>query len=142
MRAGSADTLHAVARMLANEDMLSHIRLVALATKAFGKQHGATAHEMRAPESNCRFHSEWACWYSLGARVILVWVLGHACVEQAFCLRQVWNLGRAVGWVRRRTSIFQSWLSQAVFRPEIGRADSERLLFLGEPLHVAVSADR
>lgn len=63
MRAGTANTLHAVARMLANGDMLSHIRLVALATKAFGKQHGATAHEMRAPEDNCRFHADWACWY-------------------------------------------------------------------------------
>lgn len=64
VRRSSANTLHAVARMMGNPDFLSHIRLVAMATKAFAKSHGDAASEMGPAESNMRFYASWAHWSS------------------------------------------------------------------------------
>lgn len=62
MRSASANTMHAVARMMANPDFLSHIRIVAMATQAFAESHGQAASKMSGPKATMRFYVAWAHW--------------------------------------------------------------------------------
>lgn len=58
----SVNTLHAVARLMSNADLLQQLRMIALATNPWGLNHGDAAHAMRTPDSNAKFYAEWATW--------------------------------------------------------------------------------
>lgn len=61
----SANTLHAVGRMLADASLTNQIRMLGLASNILAVKYGAAYHEMRNPSDTMRWYSEWAHWSQL-----------------------------------------------------------------------------
>lgn len=61
-RGRSANTLHAVGRLLANSSLTRQIRMVGLATNELSLKYGAAYKEMRDGDTTMRWYAEWAHW--------------------------------------------------------------------------------
>jgi hypothetical protein len=66
-RSKCANTMHAVARMMSNEDLARQLHMIALATEPWAASHGQCASEMRGPAENLKFYAEWAHWSAIVA---------------------------------------------------------------------------
>lgn len=60
MRAGSSNTLHAVARLLADSNFKSLCRVIALVSKPWSLDHGENAKLLRSKEDVIRIYAGWA----------------------------------------------------------------------------------
>lgn len=61
-RSKSANSLHAVGRMLADPDLKRNCSMVALATEVWGRSHSENVTSMRTPKETCRIFAGWAQW--------------------------------------------------------------------------------
>ena len=58
----SRNTLHAVGRMLANEDLTRHLRMVGLAANPLAVDFGKAYKEIKSVEDTKRWYANWAHW--------------------------------------------------------------------------------
>ena len=61
-RARSQNTLHAVGRFLANDDLLRQVRMVGAATTPLAQKYGAAYHDIKGMELTRDWYAGWAHW--------------------------------------------------------------------------------
>eukprot|EP00971_Amphidinium_carterae_P327319 6458613-Amphidinium_carterae.2 len=61
-RKRSENTLHAVGRMMSNEDLLMRLRMISLATNAWSLEYGEFSHAMRSCSETARHYADWSHW--------------------------------------------------------------------------------
>lgn len=76
-RARSENTLHVVARLMSDADLVQQIDWVAHATMPFSRDHSACAHGLRSADANMKQYSDWAAWGFMGTLREVVVVTGN-----------------------------------------------------------------
>jgi hypothetical protein len=66
VRSRAANTMHAVARLMANPELISQIRLICLATRSFALSNAECTDALKGYENNQKQYTKWANWFGFG----------------------------------------------------------------------------
>lgn len=66
LKKGSANSLHAVLRLMARDDIRIHVRMVGLATAAYATEHARQQRYVKGAPESVKQMADWSCWSWLG----------------------------------------------------------------------------